>query len=128
MEEEPLDSDQEEGDNEEEYMAYPNLDWMTQGPLKFLGVLHKMPRHSEKLLTKYDPDKTMKVEDHLEKIYVHLQTLEVRYDDFEFSYVLWMVQKLYGITPFLQTPSKIRGGLRRYSLENLLMIRPPPCY
>lgn len=38
-----------------------------------------MSRHLEKLLTKYDPDKAVKAEDHLDKFYVHLQILEVRY-------------------------------------------------
>lgn len=47
-------------------MIGQNLDYMTQGPLALLGVLHKMSRHPEKLLTKYDPDKVVKVEDHLD--------------------------------------------------------------
>lgn len=54
---------------------------MTQSPLAFLGVLHKMPRHPEKLLTKYDPKKAAKEEDHLDNVYLHLQMLEVHYDD-----------------------------------------------
>lgn len=45
------------------------------------GVLHKIPRHIERFLTKYDPNRRVKVEDHLDTFYLHLQTLEVRYDD-----------------------------------------------
>lgn len=33
------------------------------------------------LLMKYVPDITVKVEDHLDTFYLHLQTLEVCYDD-----------------------------------------------
>jgi len=54
---------------------------MSGGPLSLLGVLHKIARHPRKLLTKYDLDKAVKVEDHLENFYLHLQTLEVPYDD-----------------------------------------------
>lgn len=56
---------------------------MTQGPLALPSVLHKMPRHTEKLLTKYDPHKKAKVEYHLDTFYLHLQALEVRYNDVE---------------------------------------------
>ena len=57
------------------------MDWMTQGPLELSGVLHKMLRHVEKLLTKYDPDKIVKVEDHLDNFYLHMKTLDVCYAD-----------------------------------------------
>jgi len=33
------------------------------------------------MLTKYDPYKIVKVEDHLDTFYLHLQKLEVRYGD-----------------------------------------------
>lgn len=80
-EEETSNSDKEEEDSEEEDMVDQNMDWMTQGLLALSGVLHKMPRHSEKILKKYDHNKRVKVEYHLDKFYLHLQTLEVRYDD-----------------------------------------------
>ena len=56
-------------------MADQNLEWMTKGPLALQGSLHKMPRHAGKFLMKYDPDKVVKVEDHLDTFYLHLQTL-----------------------------------------------------
>lgn len=55
---------------------------MTQGLLSLLGVLHKMQRHLENLLTKYDPVKVINVEDHLDNFYIHLHMLEVHYDNF----------------------------------------------
>jgi len=42
LEPEPLDSKREEEEKQEEDMADPNLEWITQGPLALLGVLHKM--------------------------------------------------------------------------------------
>lgn len=57
------------------------MEWMTQGPLEPLGVLNKVSRHVEKRLTKYDLGKTVKIEDHLDTFDLHLQTLEVCYDN-----------------------------------------------
>ena len=62
-------------------MPDQNMEWMTQYPLALHGTLHKIPRHVEKLLMKYDPDRAMKEGEHLDTFYLHLQTLEVRYDD-----------------------------------------------
>lgn len=45
---------------------------MTKDPLALLGILHKMPRHPKKLLMKYDPNKDIKAEDHLDNLYLHL--------------------------------------------------------
>ena len=56
---------------------------MSHGPLT-VHVLHKILRQSEKLLTKYDLERTVKEEDPLDNFYLHLQMLEVRYDDVEF--------------------------------------------
>jgi len=62
-------------------MADPNLEWMTQGPLALLADLHKMPKQTERMNIKFNPDITLKVEDHLDNFYMQLQTLEVRHDD-----------------------------------------------
>lgn len=72
---EPSDSEDYEEDEEEEDMVDQNLEWMMQGPLALPGALHRMPKHSERTLTKYDPANTVKVEDHLDKLYLYLQTL-----------------------------------------------------
>jgi len=61
-------------------MVDQDLDWMAQGPLALLENIHRMPKHLEKLLSKIDPDKKTKIEDHLDDFYMHLQILEVRYD------------------------------------------------
>ena len=62
-------------------MCDQDLDWMTQGLLALLGMLQNMPKHSEKLLMNYDPEKILKDEDHFDNFYLHLQTLEVCHDD-----------------------------------------------
>lgn len=70
-----------EFEKKDEDMADQDLDQMTQGPLTLFCILDKMSRHSENLLTKYDLEKSIKLEDHLENFYLHLQTLEVGHDD-----------------------------------------------
>lgn len=54
---------------------------MTQGPLALSGSLHRMPKRSERMLTKYDSDREVQVEDHLDNFYLQLQTLVVWYND-----------------------------------------------
>lgn len=49
-----------EKEQKDENMVGQDLDWMTQGPLVLPDILHKMPRHPEKLLTKYCPNKVIK--------------------------------------------------------------------
>ena len=77
----PSDSEREEEDEEEEEMADPNLEWMTQGPLALPGALHKMPKRLEIMNIKFNLDRIVKAEDHLDNFYLQLQTLEVWYDD-----------------------------------------------
>lgn len=62
-------------------MVDQNMDWMTQGPLVLPGVMHKMLRHAGKLLTNYDLEKIVKVEDRFDNFYLHLQKLDVCYGD-----------------------------------------------
>lgn len=62
-------------------MADPNLDWMTQGPLALLTILHKMPKRVERMNIKFNLDNTVKEKYHLDNFYLQLQTLEVWYDD-----------------------------------------------
>lgn len=57
------------------------LDWMDQGPLSLSCNLHYLPKHPKTLLTKYDPDKKVKDEDHIDDFNLHLRMLQVRYDD-----------------------------------------------
>lgn len=54
---------------------------MAQGPLSVLDILHKMPRNLEKFLSKFDLDKRIKEEDHIDDFYMHFQIVEVWYDD-----------------------------------------------
>lgn len=54
---------------------------VTQGPLALLGALYMMPNCLKRILTKHDPDREVKAEDHLDNLYLQLQTLKVQYDD-----------------------------------------------
>lgn len=69
--EDSSDSEEDE-DKKDENMANQYLDWMSQGPFTLLGILHNMPRHMEKLLMKYDPDKAIKAKYHLDNLYLHM--------------------------------------------------------
>ena len=78
---EPSNSEGEEEYEEDEEMANPNLEWMTQGPLALLDVMQKMRKRAEIMNIKFNPNNAVKAEDHLDKFYLQLQTLEVHYDD-----------------------------------------------
>jgi len=58
-------------------MVDQGLDWMAQGPLSLLDNLHCIPKHLEKLLSKFGLDKKTKVEDHVDDFYMSLRMLEV---------------------------------------------------
>jgi len=62
-------------------MADPNMEWMTQRPLALPVVLHKMPKQAERMNINFNPNCTVKVEDHLDKFYLKLHTIEVWYED-----------------------------------------------
>jgi len=55
----------------------PNLEWMTQGPLALLVVFRNIPKKMMRMNIKFNPNSTVKVEDHLDNFYLQLQTLEV---------------------------------------------------
>lgn len=78
---EPSDFEEEEEDEEEEEMDDQNLEWMTQGPLTLLGALYKIPKQVERMSINFNLDNIVKVEDHLDNLYLQLQTLEVWYND-----------------------------------------------
>lgn len=73
-------SEKEEEPREED-MVDQDLDSIAQQPLSLLDNLHKMPRHLENLLSKFDPDKKTKEEYYIDNFYMHIQMLEVKYDD-----------------------------------------------
>jgi len=62
-------------------MANEQLDWMAQWLLDHPGNLYYMPKHPEKFLSNFDPNKKTKVEDHIDDFYMHLQMLEVHFYD-----------------------------------------------
>ena len=53
-------------------MADQNLEWMTQGPLALPVSLQNMPKRVEKMNIKFNPNNTVKVEDHLDNFYMKL--------------------------------------------------------
>lgn len=57
------------------------LAWMAQSPLGLCYPLHDMPRHPEKHLPKFDPEKGMLAEDHISNFYLALQIMRVQSDD-----------------------------------------------
>jgi len=59
-------------DEEEEEMANPNLEWMTQAPLALVAILYKMLKQVERMNIKFNSHNTVKVEDHLDKFYLQL--------------------------------------------------------
>lgn len=75
-----LESESEEEEENEE-MTDDQFDWMTQGLLTLPVNLHRLPKHLEKLVTKYDPTKKVKAQDHIDYFYFHLQMSEVCFDD-----------------------------------------------
>lgn len=67
-------------------MANVDMDWMAQGPHALLNNIHHMPRHQEKLLSKFDHDKSS-----IDDLYLHLGMPYVCFDDFPcilFPYIL----------------------------------------
>jgi len=67
---EPSESKREEDNEEEEGMDDPNLEWMTEGPLALLVVLHNTPMRLDRMDLKFDPNTTVKKEYHLDKFYL----------------------------------------------------------
>jgi len=56
------------------------LAWMVQSPLNLRGLLHDMPRHSEKHLPKFDSEKGTSADDHINNFYLSLQMMKVQYN------------------------------------------------
>lgn len=76
-----LDSEGKEEYEEDEEMADPKLEWMTQGPLALPTILHKMSKRAEIVNIKFNLGTSMKAKYHLDNFYLRLQTLKVRYVD-----------------------------------------------
>ena len=64
------------------------LAWMSQSPLDLLGPLYDMPRHLEKHLPKFDPEKGTLAEDHISSFYLSLQIMRVQTNDVAFRLFL----------------------------------------
>lgn len=73
-------------------MADEELDWMAQGPLSLLRNLHHMPKHIEKMLSNFNPDKKTKDEDHTDDFYMYLVMLHVHFDDVSCRHFLYTLE------------------------------------
>ena len=108
-------------------MDNPNLKCMTQGTLSLPIVLHKLPNRAKRMNIKFNVDKTVKAEDHLDNFYLQLQTLEVRFDDVScrlFPYTLdGHAARWYHILP----PNSIYnlGAFKHMFLENFVDDKTP---
>ena len=105
------------------------MDWMTQGALVLPSVLQNILRQVEKLLMKYDPDKTVKVKDHLDNFYLHLQTLEVGYDDFACRIFPCTLDGRAAVWYHILLVNSIQnsGMFKIFYLENFVMTKSPSC-
>jgi hypothetical protein len=55
--------------------------WRAQGALNLAGQLHEMPREFDKVLPKFDPDKSGSPEDHLNNFFLATHLLNVQHED-----------------------------------------------
>jgi hypothetical protein len=55
--------------------------WMSQGALNLPGPMHEFPKHPERLLPKFDPDKACSPEDHVKNLFLATRLLDVCYED-----------------------------------------------
>jgi hypothetical protein len=55
--------------------------WMSQGALNIPGQMHDLPKHPERLLPKFDPDKSCSPEYHINNFYLAIHLLDVQHED-----------------------------------------------
>ena len=129
-EEESLDSWEEEEDDEVDNMDKWNMEWMTHGPLSLPSVLNNMSWDVAKILMKYDPRKTMKVEDHLDMFYLYMKTIEVHYEDIACILFPCTMDARDVIWYHNLSPNSIEnwGVFKQIFLENFVEVRPPQCF
>jgi hypothetical protein len=86
-EEEELDSDSkymEENNGQEEEREVPlqeNQPWLVGDVVVIPGQVHNLPRHSKKLLPKYDPETSGSPEDHIKKLILTIRLMSVQHED-----------------------------------------------
>ena len=59
----------------------PPPSWRDRTPLNLAPPLHALPQNDEKELPKFDPEKGISVDDHLQISYLDLELLSVEHED-----------------------------------------------
>lgn len=59
----------------------PNQPWVIPSALALNGVMHRLPKHAERLLPKYDPDLLSSPEDHIKKYLLAIHFMNVQHED-----------------------------------------------
>ena len=59
----------------------PQLPWLRIAAVAVPGVHHPLPKHSDKLLPKFNPDDKEPAEVHVDKFMLVVQTLNVQHED-----------------------------------------------
>ena len=58
-----------------------NSRWLTINPLAIPGPQNPLPKHPEKLLPKFDPDKDILPEYHIKQFMLTLNLMKVQHED-----------------------------------------------
>jgi hypothetical protein len=66
---------------EHRYQRIMVLWWMSQGALNLVGPLHEMPRKSDNILPKFDPEISGSPGDHLNNFFLATHMLNVQHED-----------------------------------------------
>jgi hypothetical protein len=100
--------DMEDNNDHDEERGKPpqnNQPWLAIYALAILGRVHKLPRHPEKLLPKFDPKTSGLLEDHIKKFILAIRLMNVQHEDifyrifpytFENSASAWYFNLLVG--------------------------------
>ena len=59
----------------------PQLPWLRMAAIAVLGVQHPLPKHSDKLLPKFNPDDKEPTEVHVDKFMLADKTMNVQHED-----------------------------------------------
>jgi hypothetical protein len=59
----------------------PYQPWLTPDAVVVPGIQHDMPKHPEKFLPKFDPDRKDSAENHIKKFLLAIRHQGIRYED-----------------------------------------------
>ena len=58
-----------------------NRPWLVADVVAIPGTQHPLPKHTEKLFPKFDPDNDITTEDHIKQFMLSLRLLDVQHED-----------------------------------------------